>query len=215
MIAPVQSQAEHTHATSKLQQSFLVMLPLIRHQAHVAFRGLTPEAREDAVGEVVANTFVAFARLVSRGKEEIAHPTPLAQYAIRQVRVGRRVGTRLNRSDIMSGHARRAYGIVIERLNHFDDQEGAWRESLLEDRKAGPAEIAAARIDIAAWLRSLSDRNRRIAETLATGQSVSDVATEFHLSRGRVSQLRDLLAASWEKFQGDTLSHNVQRPNVP
>ena len=203
MIAPVPT-AEHTPATSKLQERFLVMLPLIRHQAWLAFRGLTPEAREDAVAEVVANTFTAFARLVSRGKEEFAYPTPLAQYAIRQIRQGRRVGTRRNRNDVMSGHAQRAGGMSIERLDQFDDQQRAWKEVLVEDRKAGPAEIAAARIDVAAWLQSLSHRNRRIAETLAMGAKAGDVAAEFHLSCGRVSQLRDLLAASWEHFQGDT-----------
>ena len=210
MIAPVQT-AEQTHTASKLQEKFLVMLPLIRHLAWLGFRGFTSEAREDAIAEVVANAFSAFARLVSQGKEEIARPTPLAQYAIRQIRQGRRLGTRRNRNDVMCGHAQRARGVSIERLDQFDDHKGAWKEGLVEDRKAGPAEIAAARIDVAAWLQSLSDRNRRIAETLAMGATASDVATEFHLSCSRVSQLRGLLAASWASFQGDIHSPAARR----
>ena len=197
MIAPVQT-AEQAHTTSKLQEKFLAMLPLIQHQAYVAFRGLPSEERDDMVAEVVANSFCALARLMSRGKEDHAYATPLAQFAIRQIRQGRRVGTRLNRSDVMSGHAQRADGLIVERLDHY--QQGAWKEALVEDRKAGPAEIAAARIDVGAWLQSLSHRNRRIAETLASGERASDVADRFRLSRGRLSQLRALLAASWENF---------------
>ena len=211
MIAPVQT-AEQTRTASKLQERFLVMLPLIRHQACLAFRELTSEAREEAIAEVVANTFSAFARLVSRGKD--AYSTPLAQYAIRQIRQGRRVGTRLNRRDVMTGHAQRLGGMSIKRLDHFDDQHRAWKEMLIEDRKAGPAEIAAARIDVAAWLRSLSGRNRRIAETLAMGATAGDVASEFHLSCSRVSQIRNLLAASWESFHGDTRSHAARRADA-
>ncbi len=43
-----------------------------------------------------------FVRLVRRGKAGLAYPTPLADYAIRQVRAGRRVGCRQNAQDIMS-----------------------------------------------------------------------------------------------------------------
>jgi DNA-binding NarL/FixJ family response regulator len=69
------------------------------------------------------------------------------------------------------------------------------------------AEIAAARIDVAAWLRSLAPRNRRIAKTLAMGETTTDVAQKFHLSRPRVSQLRDELKSSWEKFHERGLQH--------
>ena len=81
--------------------------------------------------------------------------------------------------------------------------QGDWRAALVEDRRAGPAEIAAARIDLAAWFRSLSRRNRRIARSLATGESTCGVATQFKLSSARISQLRGELEASWRAFQGE------------
>lgn len=74
------------------QTAFLEMLPAIHNQAKVAFRDLPAQRREDLIAEVTANAFVAYARLVERGLADIAYPTPLALFAIKQVRSGRRVG---------------------------------------------------------------------------------------------------------------------------
>ena len=79
-----------------VHERFLAMLPRIRRQALVAFRDRGAEARQELAAEVVANAFCAYIRLVRRGKHDLAYPTPLAQYAIRQVRDGRRVGGRQN-----------------------------------------------------------------------------------------------------------------------
>jgi len=199
MIAPVKSELP---IRATLQQQFLHMLPQIRQKAGFAFRGSPPESRDDLVAEVVASCFCAWASLVSQGKEHVASPTTLAQYAIRQIRAGRRVGTRLNCNDVMSAYARRSGRVNVEQLDRFDGQEGTWFEILVEDRKAGPAETAAARIDFQAWLRLLSGRDRRIAETLATGETTNLVAQRFGLTAARVSQLRARLKASWEQLQG-------------
>ncbi len=91
--------------------------------------------------------------------------------------------------------------ITVERLDEFDHEQGEFaRLALIEDRRATPADTAAARIDVAAWLRSLSNRSRRIATTLAMGESTGGVARQFNLSSARVSQLREELKTSWESF---------------
>jgi hypothetical protein len=190
----------HQDARAKENDRFLDMLPRIRNQARLAFRRLRPEHKDELVQEVVVNAYSAFVRLVHRGKADVAFATPLANFAIRQVIAGRRVATKPSVRDIMSPQARAANGIVVERLDVFDEEQCQWRQALVEDRHAGPAEIAAARIDVAAWLRSLSRRNRRIAKILAMGETTTDVARRFNLSRPRVSQLREELRASWEKF---------------
>jgi hypothetical protein len=200
MIAPGRTETP-TRKTIKLQEEFLAMLPQIRRQAQIAFRERDAESREDLVQEVIANSFCAFARLVSQGREEVASPWSLAEYAIRHVHAGRRVGSHLSCRDVLSTHARRLRGLRIERLDRFDDQEGVWQEVLVESRNAGPAETAASRIDVQAWFGSLSSRNRRIAEMLATGEKTGIVAEKFGLSAARVSQLRSLLRKSWERLQ--------------
>ena len=83
------------------------------------------------------------------------------------------------------------------------NEENAWTEVLIEDRTAGPADIARAHLDFAAWLKQLPRRNRRIAEFLSLGNRTSDAAHKFKLSEGRVSQLRCELAESWRQFVGD------------
>jgi len=188
---------------STKNDKFLMMLPSIREQARLAFRAAQPELKEELIAEVAANAFVAFSRLVQLGKEDVAYATPLAQYAIKQVRCGRRVGSKLNIRDVSSRHAQFAKGIVMERLDNFDPEAGEWREALVEDRHAGPAQTAAARIDVAAWFRSLARKKRRIAQTLARGEGTGKVASMFGLTAGRVSQLRRELQESWEEFQGE------------
>ena len=60
----------------------------------------------------------------------------------------------------------------------------------MEDRHSTPAEVAATRIDFRAWLESLPERTRHVAETLATGEATSHVARMFGCSASRISQLR-------------------------
>jgi hypothetical protein len=181
------------------QDRFLEMLPSIQQQARAAFRSEMPERQEELIAEVIANAFVAFARLVERGLIDMAYPTPLTQYAIRQVRTGRRVGAKLNVLDVSSQYAQLAKGFTVERLDRRDEQ-GQWREVLVEDRHAGPFETAASRIDFGAWLKSLPRLKRQIAKFLATGETTSATARKFRVSRGRVSQLRRELMAAWELF---------------
>jgi DNA-binding NarL/FixJ family response regulator len=93
--------------------------------------------------------------------------------------------------------------LQIHSLDQFDSNNQAWREVLVEHRQAGPAETASARIDIAAWLGSLSERKRQLAEALCQGEKTSNIATVFQLSPGRISQLRQELRQSWESFHGN------------
>jgi hypothetical protein len=144
---------------------FLAILPSIRRNARIAFRHLRPEAREDAVQETVANACLAYARLAERGKLDAAHPAVLARYAVAQVNEGRRVGSRLNVREVLSRYARQRKGFHVERLDRFDTEEDAWQEIIVEDRKAGPAEIVRVRMDFGDWLQTLSGRNRRLALT--------------------------------------------------
>jgi hypothetical protein len=183
-------------------QTFLDMLPQIRSSARLAFRSAGPEAKEELVAEVVANAYCAFVRLVEKGHADQAFATPLASFAIRQVCSGRRVGTPRNVRDVSSRYAQQQKGFVLDRLDVFHRQRQEWLEVLIEDKNAGPAETAAARIDVAAWFRTLDRRNRRIARALARGETTSEVAAKFRLSQGRVSQLRQKFKQSWETFQG-------------
>jgi len=179
---------------------YLQLLPTIRRQSRRQLKHLSDEARDDAMQEIVADTVVAYARLVELGKEELAYPTPLVKYAVAKYRAGRRVGNRLNVRDVMSEHCQRRKRVVVERLDHFSNRSGEWREVLVEDRHTSPAEIAAIRVDFNDWLKTLTSRNRQIAERLAVGETSGQVARMFLVSTGRISQLRQEFQESWHEF---------------
>ena len=199
------AQAKHLHAQS-LQEEFLNLLPSIRTQARLAFRKEKPELREELIAEVIANCFVAFARLIDRGLDEVIYATPLTNFAIKQVRSGRKVGGSLNVNDVSSRYSQQTKGFVVEELDHFDQQNEEWKEILIEDRHAGPAETAASRIDFGQWLRSLPKRTRRVAETLASGETTTKAARKHGVSAGRISQMRRELMDNWQAFQGELAS---------
>jgi hypothetical protein len=183
--------------------AFLAMLPAIRRTAEIAFRKTRPELKQDLIEEVVANCFVAYARLVERGQADRALPSPLARFAIAQVRVGRRVGNRLRIREVLSNYAQYQMGFQIERLDTYDEEEDGWQEIVVEDKRATPAEVAICRVDFAEWLRRLTARLRKIALALAAGESTKGAAVQFGLSPARISQLRGWLKKNWEAFQGD------------
>jgi hypothetical protein len=179
------------------------LLPAIRDQAGYACRAEDPERRQEFIAEVITNCWVAFVRLVERGLLDVVYATPLAQYAIKQVRDGRRVGVKLNVRDVSSAYAQQAKGFIVERLDRFDPEEDQWREVVVEDHRAGPSETAASRIDLADWFDSLPRHKRRVAQTLATGETTNQAARKFRVSAGRISQLRREFQDSWEEFQGE------------
>jgi len=201
MVALAQTNSLSDQSQS-IQAEFLAMLPQIRRQAHLAFRHLDRELRDELVAETVATTYCAFASLARQGRLALAYPTPLANYAIRRVCSGRKAAGQMNCNDLLSHYARRINGLSVARIDRLDEETGRWSQILVEDRHAGPAETAAARIDVAAWLRTLSERNRKIAKALAIGETTGKVAARFGLSCGRISQLREFFRRHWQRFQG-------------
>ena len=184
---------------------FLDMLPTIERYAGAAFREFDRETKEDLVEECVANCFCAYSRLVERGKEHVAFPTKLANYAVRQIKDGRRVGKKQNVRDVYDIHAQVKGGHQLQHIGSPRDQRhGGWREQLVENERTSPADLATFKLDFFdAWLPSLSRRARRMAEDLGSGERTGDVARKYGVSASRVSQLRKELQESWEDFVGD------------
>ena len=184
------------------QDRFLEMLPTIRFVARSALRNSRRDQRQELAAEVIANSFLAFRRLVERDKADLAYPTALATYGVKQVLDGRRVGNRRNVNDASSPYCHMRKGVRMQQLQRVDPVQGNWREIVVEDGRATPADVAATRIDFAAWLRQLPRSKRDVAKLLATGESTQAAARRFQLSNARISQLRSELRMNWEEFQG-------------
>jgi hypothetical protein len=200
MIAtlPVCQQPDRQAAEAR----FLEMLPSIRGVACFAFRRLRHAVREELIAEVVANAFCAFQGLVARGHAELAYASVLAWFAVRQIREGRRVGSKLNHNDLTSPYGQRQRNVSVQSL--WDEwKSGRWQELVVEDRSVGPADVASFKIDFADWLRRLKRSQRQIALRFVTGDRASEVADHFRLTRARISQLRNELRQNWDDFQGE------------
>ena len=178
------------------QSGFLSLLPAIYRHTKRHFRHLHGDARSEAVQEAVVNALLAYRRLVLLGKADVAYATPLASYACRQFYEGRRVSLRQNSQEVTSPFCQRRQSFAILRA---DD----WQDQLVDHRRTTPADLAAMRIDFAAWLRTLDSRERRLVRTLARGESGQRTARLFRISEGRVSQLRRKLRQKWRQFVGD------------
>jgi len=185
-----------------ISRMFETMLPRIQLMAVGAFRHERRELREDLAQEVIGRAFVAFVRLAQQGKADPWYAAALAMYSARQVRSGRRLGTQQNANDISSEHCGIKRGVSLRRIDGHD-RDGGWKQLAIEDKRTGPAELAAFRLDFAAWLQTLPPRKRRIAGELAFGDKPGEVAAKHRLSPSRISQMRRWLRASWEAFVGE------------
>jgi hypothetical protein len=184
---------------------FLAILPQIREHLRFAFRRMPASERAEAMAEAVANVAINYARLHEQGKLDVAFPTTLADYAIRQYFAGRRVGSRLNANDISSPYAQRQRGFQVKSLDQRRP-DGEWKEIVVEDRRCTPAEVAASRIDLDNWFGQLPRLKRGIAETLATGETGAETASMFGVTPGRVSQVRRELEIDWAVYHGEPLA---------
>ena len=204
MVSASAGDYDPRSSLAKCRKVYAKMLPSIKRYARIAFRYLNPEAKQEAVQNVLANTWEALVGLARRGKLDQAFPSILAKFACKQTRDHRITGGHLNIKDILSKYCQDRTGTVVQRLDTFNKQDDCWEEAVVQDTRNLPVpDIVAFRCDFADWLESLKRRDRRIAEFLSLGNRTSDTARKFRVSEGRVSQLRRELAESWKEFTGD------------
>ena len=180
--------------------SFLALLPQIRNYVVPAFRHLRKAEQDEAVQNSIAHAFVMFVRLMQRNRAEHVFPTVLARFGIGHTREGRSFGTSANSLDVTSKAAQLRRGFPVAHLDQYDWKKRRWLEAVVEDHRTAVADQVAFRIDFPEWLSRLSARNRRIAESLAYGNSTNAVARQFRVSAARIAQIRRELHDSWEGF---------------
>jgi hypothetical protein len=182
----------------------LAMLPTIIRYAKRTFRSYDPEARQEALQNVVANTTAAVAGLAKRGKLDLAYPTVLAKFGIRQTLDHRKTGSSQNIKDVLSKYCQEHKGVMVERLDKFNEQEDCWKEAVMQDTRSLPVpEVVAFRVDFKDWLKSLAPRDRKLAQYLSLGNRTADAARRFKVTPSRIAHLRRELAESWRRFVGD------------
>jgi hypothetical protein len=96
---------------------------------------------------------VSYQRLVYQEKLEALRASTLAEYAVRRVRGGRRVGGRQNFRDALCSSAYRAQGFEVRSLTPSREDQDVWKATLIECRRTLPSDMAAFRIDLDQGLR--------------------------------------------------------------
>jgi hypothetical protein len=202
MIAFARPETTDYNVPPAWHAGLLAILPQIHQQLRFAFRKLPPDERAEAIAECIANITAEYAKLHERGKADVAFVSTLGDFAIRHYYAGRRTGCELNINDVSSPYCQRQRRFVLKSLDQRSPN-GEWKETVVEDRRSTPADVAASRIDLEDWFGQLPRFKRDIAETLATGESTSATARRFQVTPGRVSQLRREFEENWMEFQGE------------
>jgi DNA-directed RNA polymerase specialized sigma24 family protein len=198
-----------------LQAAFLELLPQVRAHAEFAFRFVRCEqARADCVAETVALAWKGFLALTRRDKDPGAFVTTFARRCAQAVRAGRRLAGQESGRDVLAPAARQGHGFTVGRFpDYATPYGGAWQESLVDNARSPVDEAAAFRLDFPCWLATLAERDRRLVEDMTLGHRTVDLARQFGLSAGRVSQLRRQYHTAWRRFHGE-LSDEPGGPGV-
>ena len=127
---------------------------------------------------------------------------PIVQYSAKHVRAGKLIGG-YPVNDVMSRFSHQAGGHFVTTLPNSEEEAAAAEvHDALWDRCPGPAEEAACRVDYADWLARLSEKQRAVAEGLASGFNVSETAKRRGVSRAAVQDIRKTLARKWDEHEG-------------
>lgn len=182
---------------------FVMALPKINRIARYVLRRIPGHRKDEAIADAASLAWLYFVRVQQRGKNPLRFLTVLARFAAVHVGAGRSVHSCRSRRDLLaqseaggsSSPSSRAAATIPKR-------QPAWKLFAVEDHTATPADTAAFRIDFEEWTKRLPTRDRKIVMELASGAKTSEVAKQFEISAGRVSQLRAELQKSWERYQG-------------
>jgi hypothetical protein len=163
---------------------------------------------------MVALSWRWFVRLAQKGKDASRFPSALATFSARAVRSGRRLCGQERARDALSVLAQQCHRFTVSRIPDFSaDSENPLIEALHDNTRSSPPDAAAFRCDFPAWLKTRTERDRRIRHDLMQGERTLDVSRKFGLTPARISQLRQDYHDDWQRFCGETPL--VDRSPVP
>jgi hypothetical protein len=195
-----------------LQARFQVLLPRIELHARVFFRHVRcPDRKQDAISECLALAWKWFVRLAEQGKDASRFVSALASFCARRVNSGRRLCGKERANDVLSSAAQQRRGFTVSPLPDGSSLAGNVFDEALADNTITPVpEQVIFRLDWPAWLRTRTDRDRRIINAMALSERTTILARKFGVSPGRISQLRQEFHADWEHFCADSVAIEQQ-----
>jgi hypothetical protein len=202
----------------QLQARFLDLVPKLETHATILFRQIVcPDKRADLISEAIALGWKWYCRLHEMGKDVAEFPVVFASLVGKAVRSGRRLCGQERANDVLSPVAQRRHGFAVEGLpsstatphdrlyGEVDGQRelDVYEERLHDNTVTPPDQQAMFRVDFAAWLRTMTGRERRLIHSMSRNERTKDLSRQFQLSPGRISQFRREFAKDWKRYCGD------------
>jgi hypothetical protein len=195
-----------TLSLGQLHAGFLALLPRIQLHGQIYFRHLKcPDQKADAIQEMVGLAWRWFLRLAKRGKDACQFASALAAYAARAVRNGRRVCGQERTQEVLSPRAQQRHHFTTNSLPNISTLNGnVFDEALADNTQTPVLDQVVFRCDFPAWLKTRTDRDRRVVQDLMVGERTLDVSDKYGISPSRVSQLRNEFHQDWERYCADS-----------
>ena len=198
-----------------MEERFLKILPKIQLHGRIFFRHIKcRQTRDEAIAEMVALAWKWFVRLTNRGKDVSNFPVTFCRFAGFAVKSGRRLCGQEKPKDVMSPVAQKLKGFRVESLpissrtsheNLYASVQGqreldAFEERLQSNTTTPVDEQAAFRIDFPEWMKTWSERDKRIIRDMISGERTFDLSRKYGCSPGRISQKREQYHKDWDRF---------------
>ena len=194
-----------TPSVSRLQARFLQIRDRIETHARIYFRNIKCWfEKADLIAETIALSWKWFRRLAQKGRDATEFASTLACYAARAVKYGRRITRQLKAKDVLSEVAQQRLGFYVGKIPDFSTlSENPLAEALIDNTRSPVPEQVQFRLDFPAWLRTRTQRDRRIIGDMMIGQRTLDLSKKYGISPGRVSQVRREFHDDWQRFCGE------------
>lgn len=159
------------------------------------------EARDEAIAEMTAIAFGLYTSLVRRNKIASIFANSLASYSIYAYYNGRRFAG-MSGTDVSSPRTQ-----ILERSTVINN---ITKENYICPKTHRPSTLGAFNIDFKAWTKTLGKKKRQILLAILDGETTSDLAKKYKITRGRISQIRKELYDSWLEFTADTVKEEEE-----
>jgi hypothetical protein len=173
------------------RETFTRLLPELEAIALAHFRGIGPEAQDEAIQNTTCLAWKYWLRLIQKGQvDDEGLLRSVWWYCIRQTKVGRTIGVGSRKGRCRQDAYSRGVSRTLERID-FD--------GFVADSTPIPDQVAF-RLDLPRFLATLNDRQRAMAMDLASGLGTGEVARKHGVTPGAVSQFRTRFRLLLDRF---------------
>jgi hypothetical protein len=183
-----------------IEAHFLAALPRIEKHAKTKFRGMTPEALDDAIQKVRGLAWKYYLREVERGKNPDDYISVIADFSVRHVKGGRDVTGIERMQDVLSHRGQKQRGYKVQSFPEHDTSPDESVEALKNWRETPPDDAAAFHHDFPLFVKALPQKQADVVLDAALGDTTTELSEKHKISQSRVSQIRTQAREKWSEL---------------